>query len=97
MIRKPFRTPFLRKPEDSEDNDGILEPGAKKRRISSEEEAGVKTIEPRLVFKTPGISSLPRKPLFAVENSSVAPKPVDGGFDGYYNVLWYLRLASETL
>lgn len=85
MIRKPFRTPLLRKPEESTGNEGVSEPQAKKRRISSD---GEKTSRPQLVFKSPEISSLPRKPLVAVRNPAEAAKPPDGGFEGYYNVLW---------
>lgn len=92
MIRKPFRTPLLRKPEESTGNEGVSEPQAKKRRISSD---GEKTSRPQLVFKSPEISSLPRKPLVAVRNPAEAAKPPDGGFEGYYNVLWYEILCNE--
>lgn len=95
MIRKPFRTPLLRKPEDSRDNDGVSEPQAKKRRISNYEGDGVQTMQPQLVFKTPGISSLPRKPFLAIQNPAVATKPLDGGLEGYYNVLWCAHLLDE--
>ncbi|CAD6594070.1 MAG: helicase [Alectoria sarmentosa] len=88
MIGKPFRTPLLRKTEESGDNDGVSEPQAKKRRISSDKGDDLKTLGPQLVFKTPGISSLPRKPLLAVKNPAVATKPLHRGFEGYYNVLW---------
>ncbi len=95
MIRRPFRTPFLRKTEELGDDDRVSEPQTKKRRISSDEEDGVKMAEPRLVFKTPGISSLPRKPRLAVENPAGVTKTLDGGFDGYYNVLWCIHLLRE--
>lgn len=91
MIRKPFRTPLLRRVEESRDNDGVLEPHVKKRRISSDSE---KTLEPQLIFKSPGISSLPRKPLVAINNPAEAVKTPDGGFEGYYNVLWYVILHT---
>ncbi len=91
MIQKPFRTPLLRKPEESTDNDGFSVPQAKKRRISNDKGDG----GPRLVFKTPGISSLPRKPLLAVKNPAVATESPSGGFERYYNVLWYVDLLDE--
>ena len=89
MIRTPFRTPLLRKSEESGANGGVSEPQAKKRRISSDEDV-VKTMEPRLVFKTPGISSIPRKPLMALKNPAVTTISLDEDFRHYYNVLWYI-------
>ena len=94
MIRKPFRTPLIRKAEESRDNEGDSEPQAKKSRISSDEHNDVKTTEPRLIFKNPGVSSLPRKPLLTVENSAVVTKP-RVGFDGYYNALWYMNISDK--
>lgn len=91
MIGKPFRTPLLRKTEELGDNDGLSEPQAKKRRISNNKGDG----GPQLVFKTPGISSLPRKPLLAVKNPAVATNIADEGFERYYNVLWYVHLHDE--
>lgn len=90
MIRKPFRTPMARKSDESVDIDRVSEPQAKKRRISSDKGNGVTTIGPQLVFKTPGVSSVPHKPFSAVKNPAVPAEPLDGGFDGYYNVLWYV-------
>lgn len=95
MIRKPFRTPLLRKSEESGYDDGDLEPEPKKRRISNHKGDVVKTMGPRLVFKVPGISSLPRKPLLVVENLAIATKPLDGLLERYYNVLWYVHLHNE--
>lgn len=90
MIRKPFRTPLVRKPDESVDIDRVSEPQAKKRRISSDKGNGLTTIGPQLVFKTSGVSSVPGKPFSAVGNPAVPAKSLDGGFDGYYNVLWYV-------
>ena len=95
MIRKPFRTPLLRRTKESVDNDGDSEPQAKKRRMSSDKEDGVETTGAQLVFKTSGISSLPRKPLLAVTNHAVFTKPLDRGLEGYYNVLWYVYPYDE--
>ena len=95
MIRKPFRTPLLRKPEESGYNDGVSEPEAKKRRISNNKGDVEKTVRPQLVFKVPGISSLPRKLLSANENLAVSTRPSDGSLEGYYNVLWYVRFHNE--
>lgn len=74
-------------------NADIEEPQFKKRRISSDTEDTPKPVGPQLVFKKYGISSLPRNPLLAIKNSAVAAqatKPLDGGVEGYYNVLWYI-------
>ena len=95
MFRKPFRTPFLDRTEDSVDIDENLEPQAKKRRLSSDIENDVKTIRARLVFKTPGISSVPRRPFLAVGNSAVTAEPSDGSSEGYYNVLWCIHFSNE--
>lgn len=93
MIRKPFRTPLLRKPEEPGYNDEVSEPKAKKRRISSNEGDVEKHMGPQLVFKTPGISSLPRKPLISNENLAGVTRPFDGLLEGYYSVLWYVALS----
>lgn len=102
MIGKPFRTPvlvrktdgvLLRKTDDSEDNEGVSEPKTKRRRISDGKGDSEKTMGPQLVFKIPGISSVPRKPLSAVKNLAITMKPLDGEFEGYYNVLWYVYLS----
>lgn len=99
MLGRPFRPPLLRKvapiaePVEEESSD----PPTKKRRISEDGGPKVSTT-PQLVFKAPGISSLPRKPLLAVTNPAVAAeaaKPLDGGVEGYYNVLWYGNLHSN--
>ncbi|MCJ1468794.1 helicase [Pseudocyphellaria aurata] len=94
MFRKPFRTPFLAKTDASAKSAAQegSEPQPKKRRISSDHELGATTTVPRLLFKTPGVSSLPRKPLLAVQNSSVVAEVAEldsgGGIHCYYNVLW---------
>ncbi|KAK4694474.1 DNA repair and recombination protein RAD54B, partial [Lecanoromycetidae sp. Uapishka_2] len=93
MSGKPFRPPMLRKSGDlvESSNTDIDTPPAKKRRISGDQEDSTKLVGPQLVFKEPGISSLPRKPLLAVKNPAIAAqatKPLDGGVEGYYNVLW---------
>ncbi|KAL2038658.1 hypothetical protein N7G274_008706 [Stereocaulon virgatum] len=93
MIGKPFRPPLLRKAENVSVS-GVADVGehqAKRRRISTEQEDSEKPTGPQLVFKVPGISSLPRKPLSPVKNPTVAAQasqPLDGGVEGYYNVLW---------
>ena len=94
MIGKPFRPPLLANVNRSAtslvkaDDD---EPQAKKRRVGTDEEHRVTSSEPRLVFKTPGISSLPRKPLSEAKNGTGAVNGLhtdDHGMEGYYNVLW---------
>ena len=95
-MNKPFRPPLLRKVDNPTALNGTYgeEPPTKRRRISSDQEDDDKPARPHLVFKKPGISSLPRKPLLAVKNPSVpaqATQPRDGGVEGYYNVLWYVR------
>lgn len=95
MTARPFRSPVLKVTEKlraaNNEND---EPQTKKRRISHLPTENGRESGPQLVFKRPGISSLPRKPLLAVMNpSSVAQatQPTDGAIEGYYNVLWYER------
>ena len=95
MTGRPFRTPFLRRAEDSGQEDGVLEPQAKKRRIGSDKEEDVKTKRPKLVFKTPGLSSFPRKPLSAIANPAKGTEPLDGELESFYSVLWYVRLRDE--
>ena len=95
MFRKPFRTPLLKKIEESVDIDESLEPQAKKRRLSSDNENDVKTVRPRLVFKTPGISSVPRRPLLAIGNSAVTAESSDESSERYYNVLWCVHFSNE--
>ena len=95
-MNKPFRPPLLRKVDTPTISNGTYgeEPQTKRRRISSDQEDEDKSAGPQLVFKKPGISSLPRKPLLAVKNPSVAAQvtqPPNGGVEGYYNVLWYVR------
>lgn len=93
MLRKPFRTPFLRTADDLAklDDYGGSEPAAKKRRIDDDPQVSKTGAAPKLTFKTPGISTLPRKPLRPLHN--IDEKPVtesvlEGGSDRYYNVLW---------
>ncbi|KAL9100834.1 MAG: hypothetical protein Q9163_003845 [Psora crenata] len=88
-----FRPPLLKiieKPISPNSPDsGSSEPLPKKRRISNE--PNPRQPGPQLVFKRPGISSLPRKPLLAVDNPAVATQSLhntDGVIEGYYNVLW---------
>lgn len=99
MLGRPFRPPLLKKvpPPTASVEDEPSNPPAKKRRISDDGATKVSTT-PQLVFKVPGISSLPRKPLLVVKNPAAAAeaaKPLDGGVDGYYNVLWYDTLHSR--
>ena len=94
MTGRPFRTPFLRRAEDSGHEDEVLEPQAKKRRISGDKE-DVKKKRPTLVFKTPGLSSFPRKPLSAIANPAEGTEPLDAELESFYNVLWYVRPRDE--
>ncbi|KAL8842210.1 MAG: hypothetical protein Q9170_000616 [Blastenia crenularia] len=72
----PFRPPLLKRPADNENNE---HPSKKVKNEPS-------TVGPRLVFKTPGISSIPRKPLHEVGNE-VAETDHESS-KGFYNVLW---------
>lgn len=80
---------MVEQPAASAHHDGD-EPQSKKRRINNDHEDNAESPAPQLVFKKPGISSLPRKPLQAVTNPAAAQatQPLDGGNVGYYNVLW---------
>ena len=87
-----FRPPLLREVDQTADKPQVLEsePPVKKRQISVDgKEDGTGRLS-QLVFKKPGISSLPRKPLFVVPNPAVAAqtKSAGDGVEGYYNVLW---------
>lgn len=94
MLQKPFRTPLLTKSKAcsaTSSGQADSEPQPKKRRISNDHELVATKTAPRLVFKTPGVSCLPRKPLLAVQNPAVVAEVSElenGGIDGYYNVLW---------
>ena len=95
-----FRPPLLKKVEKQisqrdPDHDDLEPPRTKKRRISADDqEQDPKSTGPQLVFRKSGISFLPRKPLITVKNPAVAalppppPPPLEGGVEGYYNVLW---------
>ena len=79
----------LAKPSNQNDND---EPQLKRRRINDVLEESAEQSRPQLVFKKPGISCLPRKPLLTVNNPPVTAQPIkqiDEGVEGCYNVLWY--------
>ena len=93
MHGKPFRSPLIkaRQPAiDGAPRDG--EPVAKRPCPSIREASSQDVSGPRLVFKTPGVSSLPRKPLAAVENLAGTigkeSRP-ENCTETYYNVLWY--------
>ena len=90
MINKPFRPPLLDRVDRAPAaiSDTHEERHAKKRRIDEDgQQSG-----PTLVFKKPGISSLPRKPLLPVINSAGANEidnSLTNEIESYYNVLWY--------
>jgi len=91
---KPFRPPLLKKPTQikiSEDTSSAGPP-AKRMRLDGPSESVSTKSEPRLVFKTPGVSSLPRKPLHCVANPAAAldeSRQQEDALESYYNVLWY--------
>ncbi|KAL8771026.1 MAG: hypothetical protein Q9209_003445 [Squamulea sp. 1 TL-2023] len=75
MFFRPFKSPLLKR-SGSVDCENT---SVKKAKVDST----------GLVFKKPGISSLPpppRKPLLEVTNT--APEISDAGIEGYYSVLW---------
>ena len=90
-----FRPPLIKKVEPptaicDTGEDGV-EPLAKRRKISSHDPMQPGSVGPQVVFKKPGISTLPRKPLLGVPNPAAivqANQSVDCGIEGYYNVLW---------
>ena len=87
-----FRPPLLSKVKQSSDETDVIVSGppTKKRRFSEAGEEEEPRKVPQLVFKKPGISSLPRKPLSIVPNPSAAahPEAIISGVEGYYSVLW---------
>ena len=97
MLSKPFRSPLLVKKVTSTTSVDH-EPLTKKRRISENGEIKEEQSGPQLVFKAPGISSLPRKPLIAVRNLAKAvetTKPPGDGIDDYYRVLWLVADEAQ--
>ena len=95
MIGKPFRSPLLSTHQGSKSaGHDEAEPQAKKRRIEQVNSGSKEQSGSRLIFKKPGISLLPRKPLSVVGNlpaGGQAYSQFDGLVHGYYNVLWYAR------
>ena len=99
---KPFRPPLLKKPDQTQTladtaSDG---PPAKRIRLDGQSDPVAMKPEPRLVFKTPGVSTLPRKPLQSIPNPAAAledSKLQDDALESYYNVLWYGRLGLHTI
>lgn len=103
MHIKPFRTPFMNQQCNTDITSG---PPLKKRRISDDVEVRASKYPPRLVFKVPGISSIPRKPFSPNSNPPVPLNlghPVErtvnhefyGGLDCRYNVVWYVSLRRS--
>ena len=98
MLGKPFRSPLLKKPLIVKDeaqsiaNSGNEHPAKKRRLIDGDDSEPKRELSgPRLLFKAPGVSSLPRKPLLTVQNPAAAvetEQTSNGAADGYYNVLW---------
>ena len=92
MFNKPFQSPLLNRLPSATTNDSCLDaPPAKRRRLSQGDEDSKKIRGPQLVFKSPHISSLPRKPLLAVQTPNTSTedvKPPGDGTEAYYNVLW---------
>lgn len=87
-----FRPPLLTTAKQSSEEaaeDGSVPP-AKRRRLSERGGEDEPRKIPQLVFKNPGISSLPRNPLCVVPNPAVAARSaaIDGRVEDYYNVLW---------
>ena len=73
-------------------SNGNEHPAKKRRLVDGDDTEPKRDISgPRLVFKAPGVSCLPRKPLLTVQNPAVAvesEQTSNGAADGYYNVLW---------
>lgn len=76
MFSKPFRPPLLKRPA-ADENDA-----SQSKKLKTEPVA----MGPRLVFKTPGISFVPRKPLLEISPSSDERR--HHTFKSFYNVLW---------
>ena len=97
MLTKPFISPLVRKPEKVSIEDDIGRQN-KRRRISSDNDSIAQQPESRVVFKAPGISALPRKPLLAVHNLAVE-KDVrvtkEVGVQSCYNILWLFSHGNE--
>lgn len=94
MLKKPFRTPFRTPCANTPGEIDDSEPQPKRRRISNDQKPATPQTKSRLVFKAPGISSVPRRPLSAVGNLAVASEPAATNNDDsgrHYTVLWYVN------
>ncbi|MCJ1379469.1 helicase [Xylographa soralifera] len=90
---KPFRPPMIKKAglTQTQAADHPQSPPTKRRRLNENVGLGDVKSLPRLVFKTPGVSSLPRKPLQSVLNTATSSdsSQKDQQLEtNYYNVLW---------
>jgi DNA repair and recombination protein RAD54B len=103
MIGKPFKPPLLlNRPSASQQrldsSSGLLEPPAKKRRISSDSDHGATTMAAAQIAAFPKTAKsvktfiAHRAPLGVVSNGAVTEisKTTSSGVtEGYYTVLWY--------
>lgn len=76
MFSKPFRSPLLKRPAGDENG------GNQSKKLKTEPVV----TGPRLVFKTPGISFVPRKPLLEIAPST--DETCNYTSKSFYSVLW---------
>lgn len=105
---KPFRPPLLnRKPPQGEIGESVEDvPSSKRRRLNDsdcdtlvdgkrKDDSNNGGTKQRLVFKVPGVSTLPRKPLESVLNpaptSRASGQQEKSEPEFYYTVLWYVK------
>ncbi|MCJ1394649.1 helicase [Xylographa bjoerkii] len=92
-MMKPFKPPTIKKEAltPTLEADHLQSPSAKRRRLNENASSVAVKSVPRLVFKTPGVSSLPRKPLHSVINTATSTDSSQQdqfSETSYYNVLW---------
>ncbi|KAL8935807.1 MAG: hypothetical protein Q9211_004504, partial [Gyalolechia sp. 1 TL-2023] len=76
MLQRPFRSPLLKRLSGDENDE----------HVSKKPKGEPKVTGPRLVFKHPGISTLPRKPLLEIDKLAAEANGVTT--KGFYSVLW---------
>ncbi|KAL8720907.1 MAG: hypothetical protein Q9225_002293 [Loekoesia sp. 1 TL-2023] len=81
---QPFRSPLLKRPTGDENDEHLS------KKFKSEPVAA----GPRLVFKHPGISTLPRKPLLELDKPLAEANNAPS--KGFYNVLWRKMTSKKN-
>ncbi|KAL8943215.1 MAG: hypothetical protein Q9216_001203 [Gyalolechia sp. 2 TL-2023] len=76
MLSTPFRPPFLKRPAGDENDEHVV------KKVNG----GSGVTGARLVFKHPGVSTIPRKPLLEIDKPAAEVKGTTS--KAFYSVLW---------